>query len=130
MPEVPSSEQDQGILPRLISALVGRRREVKKLMKDKRATPEQLAKDLLILTPGVGMDVQGDGKGQQYRTPQQVIKESGCDVMIVGRGIYGALLNSDAPRSEAIEQVKAQAQRYREAGWQAYLERVQPRNST
>ena len=50
--------------------------------------------------------------------------------MIVGRGIYGALLNSDAPRSEAIEQVKAQAQRYREAGWQAYLERVQPRNST
>lgn len=43
MPEVPSSEQEQGILPRLISALVGRRREVRKLMKDKRATPEQLA---------------------------------------------------------------------------------------
>ncbi|PYH47528.1 DNA-directed DNA polymerase alpha catalytic subunit POL1 [Aspergillus saccharolyticus JOP 1030-1] len=43
VPEVPSSEQEQGILPRLIATLVGRRREVKKLMKDKRATPEQLA---------------------------------------------------------------------------------------
>ena len=30
-------------MPRLIATLVGRRREVKKLMKDKRATPEQLA---------------------------------------------------------------------------------------
>lgn len=43
VPEIPSSDEGQGILPRLISALVGRRREVKKLMKDKRATPEQLA---------------------------------------------------------------------------------------
>lgn len=43
VPEVPSSDQDQGILPRLIANLVTRRREVKKLMKDKRATTEQLA---------------------------------------------------------------------------------------
>lgn len=43
MPEVPPSDQEQGILPRLIATLVGRRREVKKLMKDKRATPDQLA---------------------------------------------------------------------------------------
>lgn len=43
VPEIPSSDQDQGILPKLIATLVGRRREVKKLMKDKRATPEQLA---------------------------------------------------------------------------------------
>ncbi|KAH8691289.1 putative DNA polymerase alpha catalytic subunit [Talaromyces proteolyticus] len=43
VPEVPSSDQEQGVLPRLISTLVSRRREVKKLMKDKRATPEQLA---------------------------------------------------------------------------------------
>ncbi|KAI0481144.1 hypothetical protein GGR56DRAFT_688668 [Xylariaceae sp. FL0804] len=42
VPEVPT-EQDQGILPRLIATLVGRRREVKKFMKDKSATPEQLA---------------------------------------------------------------------------------------
>ena len=43
MPDVPSSDQEQGVLPRLIATLVSRRREVKKLMKDKRATPEQLA---------------------------------------------------------------------------------------
>jgi DNA polymerase alpha subunit A len=43
VPEVPASDAEQGILPRLIATLVGRRREVKKLMKDKRATPEQLA---------------------------------------------------------------------------------------
>ncbi|KAL4871845.1 hypothetical protein BDV12DRAFT_163242 [Aspergillus spectabilis] len=43
VPDVPASDAEQGILPRLIATLVGRRREVKKLMKDKRATPEQLA---------------------------------------------------------------------------------------
>ncbi|KAF4213684.1 hypothetical protein CNMCM8980_009275 [Aspergillus fumigatiaffinis] len=43
VPEVPSSDQEQGILPKLIATLVGRRREVKKLMKSKSATPEQLA---------------------------------------------------------------------------------------
>ena len=42
VPEVPTN-QDQGILPRLIATLVSRRREVKKLMKDKTATPDQLA---------------------------------------------------------------------------------------
>ncbi|RVD90002.1 uncharacterized protein DFL_000985 [Arthrobotrys flagrans] len=42
VPEIPS-EQTQGILPKLISTLVQRRRQVKGLMKDKRATPAQLA---------------------------------------------------------------------------------------
>jgi DNA polymerase alpha subunit A len=42
VPEVPK-DQDQGILPRLIATLVSRRREVKKLMKAKDATPDQLA---------------------------------------------------------------------------------------
>lgn len=42
VPDVPA-DQNQGILPKLIATLVSRRREVKKLMKDKRATPEQLA---------------------------------------------------------------------------------------
>lgn len=42
VPEVPRN-QEQGILPRLIATLVGRRRQVKSLMKDKNATPEQLA---------------------------------------------------------------------------------------
>ena len=42
VPEVPI-DQAQGILPKLIATLVSRRRQVKGLMKDKRATPDQLA---------------------------------------------------------------------------------------
>jgi len=42
VPEVPQ-EQTQGLLPKLIATLVRRRREVKKLMKDKSATTDQLA---------------------------------------------------------------------------------------
>ncbi|KEQ91426.1 hypothetical protein AUEXF2481DRAFT_8497 [Aureobasidium subglaciale EXF-2481] len=43
VPEVPSDTNNKGILPRLIRTLVHRRREVKKLMKDKTATVDQLA---------------------------------------------------------------------------------------
>ncbi|KAI0369754.1 hypothetical protein BV20DRAFT_967411 [Pilatotrama ljubarskyi] len=42
IPEPPSSEASQGVLPRLIATLVSRRRQVKSLMKDKKATPAQL----------------------------------------------------------------------------------------
>ncbi|KAI0676013.1 hypothetical protein C8Q78DRAFT_963901 [Trametes maxima] len=42
IPEPPSSEIGQGVLPRLIATLVSRRRQVKSLMKDKKATPAQL----------------------------------------------------------------------------------------
>ncbi|KAI0947004.1 hypothetical protein AcV7_009558 [Taiwanofungus camphoratus] len=42
IPEPPSSEVPQGVLPRLIATLVGRRRQVKSLMKDRRATQAQL----------------------------------------------------------------------------------------
>ncbi|KAF7510506.1 hypothetical protein GJ744_006352 [Endocarpon pusillum] len=42
IPEVPVS-QAPGVLPKLIATLVNRRREVKKLMKDKHASAEQLA---------------------------------------------------------------------------------------
>ncbi|KAL8811543.1 MAG: hypothetical protein Q9200_001712 [Gallowayella weberi] len=42
VPEVPTDQQ-QGILPRLIATLVSRRRQVKSLMKDKKATADQLA---------------------------------------------------------------------------------------
>lgn len=81
------------------------------------------SRDFLILTPGVGLDVQGDSRGQQYRTPHQVVKESGCDVIIVGRGIYGALLK-DGSTDAAFQSVKEQAARYKEAGWSAYLDRT------
>ena len=42
VPDVPT-DQNQGILPKLIATLVSRRRQVKGLMKDKKASPEQLA---------------------------------------------------------------------------------------
>ncbi|KAE9397138.1 Orotidine 5'-phosphate decarboxylase [Gymnopus androsaceus JB14] len=73
--------------------------------------------DFLILTPGVGLDVKGDAMGQQYRTPREVILESGCDVIIVGRGIYGK-------DPGLVEQIRAQAKRYMDAGWEAYQERI------
>lgn len=76
--------------------------------------PEE-EEDFLILTPGVGLDVKGDKMGQQYRTPEQVVLESGCDVIIVGRGIYG---------KSTEEQVRNEAERYREEGWKAYQKRI------
>lgn len=75
--------------------------------------------DFLILTPGVGLDVKGDGMGQQYKTPRQVILERGCDVIIVGRGIYG---KGEGSPSEVIA---AEAKRYQQEGWAAYEERLQ-----
>lgn len=40
---MPDKSVAQGVLPRLISTLVKRRQEVKKLMKDKKATDVQKA---------------------------------------------------------------------------------------
>ncbi|SJX64596.1 related to POL1-DNA-directed DNA polymerase alpha, 180 KD subunit [Sporisorium reilianum f. sp. reilianum] len=42
IPDIPSSDVEQGVLPRIIAQLVARRRQVKSLMKDKTATPSQL----------------------------------------------------------------------------------------
>lgn len=77
--------------------------------------------DFLILTPGVGLDSRGDAMGQQYRTPTEVILEAGCDVIIVGRGIYGKATGD----SLDVNEVQAQAERYRSAGWAAYEQRLQ-----
>lgn len=38
MPDIPSSDMKQGVLPRLIATLVNRRKQVKSLMKDKTAS--------------------------------------------------------------------------------------------
>ena len=43
VPELPDPDATLGILPKLIATLVSRRRQVKSLMKDKTATPDQLA---------------------------------------------------------------------------------------
>ncbi|KAI5125016.1 hypothetical protein M0805_007440 [Coniferiporia weirii] len=76
------------------------------------------SEDFIILTPGVGLGAKGDALGQQYKTPRSVVLEEGCDVIIVGRGIYG--------KSDAVDVAAAQASAeiYREEGWRAYEERL------
>nr|AFR33965.1 orotidine 5'-monophosphate decarboxylase enzyme [Ganoderma lucidum]AFR33966.1 orotidine 5'-monophosphate decarboxylase enzyme [Ganoderma lucidum] len=84
-------------------------------LREGESSPDE---DFLILTPGVGLDTRGDSMGQQYRTPREVVIESNCDVIIVGRGVYG---NDNGTNAEAV---RAQAERYRAEGWKAYQERV------
>jgi uridine monophosphate synthetase len=61
----------------------------------------------IYMTPGVQLASGKDLLGQQYKTPESVM-EAGSDIIIVGRGIYGA------------EKPKVQAKIYRQAGWEAY----------
>ncbi len=63
--------------------------------------------NFIVMTPGVHLDKTGDGQDQQYRTPEQAIVRDGCDIIIVGRAIYGDV------------DPLAQAKRYRQAGWEA-----------
>eukprot|EP01132_Coremiostelium_polycephalum_P004736 gene4736-5912_t len=44
--------------------------------------------NFVLMTPGVQFESKGDQLGQQYNSPEYVIKEKGTDVIIVGRGIY------------------------------------------
>mgnify|MGYP001940314142 FL=1 len=68
----------------------------------------QISDNLLLFTPGVNLGTTGDDKGQQYNSPEHVIKNYGTDFIIVGRGIYKA----DEPEQEAL--------RYKNEGWKAY----------
>lgn len=65
-----------------------------------------------LAPPGAEGQKLGDGLGQQYNTPRKLVFEQGCDVIIVGRGII-----------KAEDRVQT-ALRYKEEGWNAYLERV------
>lgn len=69
---------------------------------------KQLTTDpkFITMTPGVNLASKGDAMKQQYVTPEQAI-QGGSDIIIVGRGIYGA---SDPAQA---------AKQYRAAGWKA-----------
>ncbi len=57
-------------------------------------------------------DVEGDGLGQRYVSPDEAVRRCGCDIVIVGRGITKA----ESPAQEA--------EKYRKAAWEAFMNRV------
>jgi orotidine 5'-phosphate decarboxylase subfamily 1 len=59
-------------------------------------------------TPGINLEKKSDDLKQQYITPHQAIFENKTDIIIVGRGIYGAK-----------DQLSI-AKHYRQEGWDAY----------
>uniref|UniRef100_A0A0K8TMZ9 Uridine 5'-monophosphate synthase n=1 Tax=Tabanus bromius TaxID=304241 RepID=A0A0K8TMZ9_TABBR len=68
--------------------------------------------EFIQLTPGVKIYDTGDNFGQQYQTPEYVIKKNGADIAVVGRGILEARC------------VEKAACRYRDVLWQSYCERI------
>lgn len=72
------------------------------------------APSLLHFAPGVSLDSSADALGQRYRTPAEAVA-AGADIVIVGRGIYGA------------PDPAAAAARYRDSAWAAYEARLQGR---
>jgi uridine monophosphate synthetase len=75
----------------------------------------------ITMTPGCQLppesededaELRGDGKGQQYNTPEKIVGLMGNDIVIVGRGI----IKADNPIKEA--------ERYRKKAWEAYEERI------
>lgn len=80
---------------------------------------KDIPEDFLIMTPGIGLEAKGDSMDQQYRTPEQVVVNDGADVIIVGRGIYGS------GEGHETGKIVEEARRYKEAGWAAYLKRLQ-----
>lgn len=75
---------------------------------------EQLTSDpkFIHFTPGVKLAPGFDKLGQQYLTPEIVVHQRGCDVIIVGRGIY------------QHEDPALIAQHYRDVAWTAYEKRM------
>ena len=81
VPEVPTDTASKGILPRLIRTLVSRRREVKKLMKDKNATDDQrqtwdVKQQALKLTANSMYGCLGYTKSRFYARPLAALTTS------------------------------------------------------
>lgn len=84
------------------------------------------ATDVFVnFTPGINLPPEGckevgektgDGMGQTWRSPREVVVKNGADVIIVGRGVLGA------------KDRKAEAERYRKKAWEAYEQRIRRRD--
>ena len=68
----------------------------------------KIPNELLLFTPGINLSDSGDGKGQQYNSPEHAFTQLQTDFIIVGRGIY----KSDDAEKSALT--------YKIAGWNAY----------
>ncbi|KAF1986780.1 orotidine-5'-phosphate decarboxylase [Aulographum hederae CBS 113979] len=75
--------------------------------------------NFITMTPGCSLPPPGqegkptgDGQGQQYDTPRNIVAGRGSDIVIVGRGILSA------------NDRRAEAARYRKESWEAYEERI------
>jgi orotidine-5'-phosphate decarboxylase len=84
-------------------------RELSSVVVEDDVAPEE---DFVVFTTGISISSQGDALGQQYQSPTSAM-EGGADFLIVGRGIYSG--------PDPVASAKA----YREAGWAAYLSRLE-----
>ncbi|MCF6238544.1 MAG: orotidine-5'-phosphate decarboxylase [Candidatus Marinimicrobia bacterium] len=75
-----------------VSGYIGHGHDVEDIKRFRNKIPP----DQLLLMPGVNLDSQGDGLGQQYLTVEDAIT-GGADAIIVGRGIIA----SEDPGAEA-----------------------------
>ena len=109
------SSKDNFFTPQYTEACVKHARQNKDFVMGfvaQRSLNSEKDDNFVTMTPGVQLSAGGDAMGQQYNTPRKVITEAGADVIIVGRGVYGA---SDRRRA---------AHEYRKQGWLAYEERL------
>lgn len=65
----------------------------------------------VFFVEGVNLGNETCSLGQQFRHPRDAILYDGVDILIVGRGIYNK-----------GQQVLGEAEKYRQAGWAAYIE--------
>jgi len=70
--------------------------------------------NILHMTPGVNIDITEDNIDQQYRSPNKAIIDDGCDIVIVGRGIYRA------------DNIKEKTKEYQQICWDSYQHKLIP----
>ena len=93
--------------PNFVIGFIGNGGQVEELKK----LTFNLNSQFIVFTPGVKLGGGDDALKQQYTTPADVIN-AGSDMIIVGRGIYGA----DDPLASARE--------HRQQAWEAYQNRI------